>query len=139
MIELLFWPFMAALVINVSSGLVDWYDDGAHVAQRGGLNLVSGAGITVTSSDDPSNARVDLTVGVTARSGHVGVSTSATSSIVTHGLGSAPGQVLISPTTDTTGVAWWVSATSSTTFTITVNPSTSTTLGFDWRAMTTEN
>lgn len=138
-ITLVLVAFMAALVVNVSSGLVDWYDDGGHVAQRGGLNLVSGPGITVTSADDPTNSRVSVTVGVTARSGNATVTASATSTTVTHGLGSAPNQVLISPTTDTTGVSWWVSATSTTTFTIAVQPSTTTAVGFDWRAMSGEN
>tara|TARA_Y100000310_G_scaffold12791_2_gene13179 strand:+ start:2478 stop:2918 length:441 start_codon:yes stop_codon:yes gene_type:complete len=131
--------FMAALTVHVSNALVDMYDDGTHVAQRGGLNLISGAGITVTSADDAANNRVGLTVGVAARSGNAGVAPTETSAAVTHGLGSAPDQVILSPTTDTTGVDWWVSATSSTTFTITVRPSTTTSVGFDWRAMSTEN
>ena len=137
-IALVIIAFTAALVVHVSAALVDWYDDGTHVAQRGGLNLISGAGVTVTSTDDPTNSRVGLTVAVTARSGSATVAASATSASVTHGLGSAPGQILLTPTTNWSGLAWWVSATSTTTFTIRVSPATSTAIGFGWRAMSTE-
>ena len=40
---------------------IDEYDDSTHVAQRSGINLISGTGITVTSADDPTNSRVNFT------------------------------------------------------------------------------
>ena len=43
------------------NALVDWYDDSTHIAQRSGANFISGAGVTITSADDPTNSRVALT------------------------------------------------------------------------------
>jgi len=60
-----------------------------------------------------------------------------TSFSISHGLATTPSQVLITPTNSSMASAtWWVSAKSSTTFTITFStaPSSGTKLSFDWYA-----
>ncbi len=65
---LLFFAFLIAFVTNQNalprtfSAASDYYDDDTHVAQRAALNLISGAGITVTGVDDPANGQVDFTI-----------------------------------------------------------------------------
>ena len=41
---------------------VDFYEDGNSIAQRSGVNLISGTGITITGADDSGNQRVNYTV-----------------------------------------------------------------------------
>jgi hypothetical protein len=127
-----------ALIQQTAGGVFDIYDDGTLVAQRAGINLVSGRGVEVTSADDPGDTRVNLTVGVTARSGNATVGANVTTLEVTHGLGATPTRVLLSPTADTEGVRWWVSATTTTTFTIDMNATTTADVSFDWRAQQEE-
>src|SRR5205823_1607290 len=57
-----------------------------------------------------------------------------TSSVtVTHGLGVAPLRVYLSPTSDTQGRRWWVSAKGATTFTISLDSNAVTNpITFDW-------
>ncbi len=130
---------LVALISQTSGGLMDIYDDGTLVAQRGGINLVSGAGIAVTSADDPGNTRVNLTVGVTARSGTATVANGTTSIAVTHGLGSTPDRVLITPTADTNGITWWVDTVGATTFNIKMDSDPGADKTFDWRAFLEES
>lgn len=49
-----------------NSGLVDQYADSTHVAQRGGINLIGGSNVTVSSADDATNNRVNFTFASTA-------------------------------------------------------------------------
>ena len=137
-VAIVFFALMVAVINHTAQGVFDIYDDGTHVAQRNGLNLVSGTGITVTSADDPTNTRVNVTLAVTARSGTSTLTASATSTEVTHGLGSTPDQVLVSPTADTEGVRWWISTSTATTFTIEMNATTTANVTFDWRAQSEE-
>lgn len=54
---------------------------------------------------------------------------------VTHGLGVAPLRVYLSPTADTQGLRWWVSAKGASTFTITLSGNATTNpVTFDWKA-----
>ena len=132
-IAIVFFVLFVAVVDYRALGVIDFYDDGTSVVQRSGLNLVSGTGISVTSADDPTNNRVGLTVNTTARTGTATVSSNATSTSVTHDLGSALARVLLSPTTDTQALRWWVSATSSSAFTIEFNSTSTVDISFDWR------
>lgn len=53
---------------------------------------------------------------------------------VTHGLGVAPLRVFLSPTADTQGLRFWVSAKTATTFTITLSGNAVTNpITFDWQ------
>ncbi len=63
----------------------------------------------------------------------------ATSVNVTHSLASAPTRVRLTPTADTDGKDWWVSAKAATTFTITVDSASSGNLTFDWIAFIGED
>ena len=139
-IILFFGALFLAPQLNATtvSPLVDYALDATPVGQRTGLNITQGAGLTLTASDEPTNNRVTYTLRTSARSGEATVSAGATSAAVSHGLGSGPARVLLSPTSDTTGVSWWTSATSTSTFTITLSPATSTDVTFDWRAQAEE-
>jgi len=64
-IGIVFLALLVAVMDYNSTGLVDWYTDGTHIAQRGGQNLVAGTGITLTGADAPADARVNITAAVT--------------------------------------------------------------------------
>ena len=133
-LAVIFVVIALTLLRSSNVGLVDFYDDGTQVAQRSGLNLISGDGITVTGADDSTNSRVNVTIETSAASGTGTVSSSSTTVNVTHALGVTPSRVLITPGTDWTGTVWWVSAKTSTTFTVTINPAIGSDFTFDWRA-----
>ena len=131
--------FLAPQLNNTTvSPLVDYALDATPVAQRTGLNITEGAGLTLAAADEPTNNRVTYTLRTSARSGEATVSSGATSTAVTHGLSSGLARVLLSPTSSTAGVSWWTSATTTSTFTITLDPATSTDVTFDWRAQAEE-
>ena len=131
--------FMAPQLNNTTvSPLVDYALDSTPVAQRTGLNVAQGSGVTLTAADEPTNNRVTYTLRTSARSGGATVTSGATSTIVTHGLGSGPARVLLTPTSSAAGVSWWTSASSTSTFTIALSPATSTDVTFDWRAQAEE-
>ncbi len=50
----------------VSVEVLDFYRNSTHVAQRTGINLIEGAGITVTAADDVGDSRVNYTLGTAA-------------------------------------------------------------------------
>ena len=103
-------PFIALLIavsLHVSSGLVDWYGDSTHIAQRGGAHLISGAGILVSGADNPNSNRADL--------------------------GAAAQDVLLGPTTDTLGARFWVSSITATHFTIEINAAQASDISFSYR------
>jgi hypothetical protein len=54
-----------------------------------------------------------------------------TTFVVTHGYGSTPHLVILTPTTDTGGKRWWVDKTT-TQFTINIDSAYSSTIKFDW-------
>ena len=140
-VALVIIAFQIAVFAPASTlGLIDFYDDTTQVAQRSAINLVSGEGIVVTSSDSAANSRVSYTLaeGILAESGSATLAAAATTTVVTHGLGQAPDRVLVTPTSDTLGARWWVSATSTTTFTIEMNTTTASDVTFDWRAQEEE-
>lgn len=59
---------------------------------------------------------------------------------VTHNLYAAPSRVELTPTADTQGLRWWISAKGATTFTITLSGNAVTNpVTFDWRAWTWDN
>jgi len=72
---------------------------------------------------------------VTENNGTATITASATTVSVTHGLAATPTRVQLTPTTDTTGVRYWVSAKGATTFTITINATAASDISFDWKAM----
>lgn len=105
--------------------------------QRGDVRLVEGSNITITQD----NAASTITVATTAaKSGSATITAGGTSVAVTHGLGTTPTRVFLTPTTDW-GLAadpflrrWWVSAKGATTFTITISTAHGSDISFDWRA-----
>jgi hypothetical protein len=117
--------FMAPQLNSTTvSPLVDYALDATPVAQRTGLNIAEGAGIELSAADEPTDNRVTYTLRTSARSGEATVSSGATPTIVSHGLAAGPARVLLSPTSNTAGVTWWASATTTSTFTITLDPAT---------------
>ncbi|MHA1286991.1 MAG: right-handed parallel beta-helix repeat-containing protein [Candidatus Thorarchaeota archaeon] len=70
----------------------------------------------------------------TENSGTATITSGNTSVDVTHGLADTPTRVQLTPTTDTAGKRYWVSAKGSTTFTITIDSSHTADISFDWRA-----
>lgn len=53
-------------------------DDGSAMTQRSALNLISGAGITLTIADDSGNDETDVTIAVSAAGGGIDVSDGVT-------------------------------------------------------------
>ena len=74
----------------------------------------------------------------TENSGTSTIATDATSIVVTHGLAATPTRVQLTPTTDTAGKRYWISAKTATTFTITIDTSHTSDISFDWRAVVGE-
>lgn len=75
---------------------------------------------------------------VTENSGTATVTAGTTSVNVTHGLATTPTRVILTPTTDTGGKRYWVSAKGATTFTITIDSTHTSDISFDWRAQVGE-
>jgi len=67
-------------------------------------------------------------------SGTATITAGNTSVNVTHGLATTPTTVQLTPTTDTAGKRYWISAKGDTTFTITIDSSHTANISFDWRA-----
>ena len=121
-------------------GLIDWFRDGTQVSQRTSADFVGGAGVDITHSDSAGNNRITYTIteGVLAKSGIATVGANATTTDVTHGLGQAPDRILLTPRTNWDSVIWYVSASSTTTFTIRHQTATTTPVTYDWRAQEEE-
>lgn len=75
---------------------------------------------------------------VTENSGTATITAGQTSVNVSHGLAAAPTRVHLTPTTDTGGKRFWVSAKGSSTFTITIDSTHTADISFDWRAIVGE-
>jgi len=75
---------------------------------------------------------------ITENSGTATITAGDTSVDVTHGLAATPTRVQLTPTTDTAGKRYWVSAKGDTTFTITIDSSHTADISFDWRAVVGE-
>jgi hypothetical protein len=75
---------------------------------------------------------------VTENSGTATITAGQTSVNVTHGLATTPTRVVLTPTTDTAGRRYWVSAKGATTFTITIDSTHTADITFDWRAQVGE-
>ncbi len=134
-------PFVALLVavsVHIGGGMVDFYGDSTHTAQRGGVNFLSGTGISLSASDDPTNNRVNVTVRTGADSGAATIASGATSVAVSHTLGSSAARVQLTPSTDTLGARFWVSNITSTQFTINLHASQASDIDFHWRAQSEE-
>ena len=71
---------------------------------------------------------------ITENSGTATITAGQTSVAVTHGLAATPTRVILTPTTDTAGRRYWVSAKGATTFTITIDSTYTSDITFDWRA-----
>ena len=127
---------VALTLLRTSGASVDFYEDGTALGQRTGHNLVSGAGINITGTDAPANSRVNITVSAidNAASGSATVSSGNLFVMVTHGLGSTPDRVQLTPTTDPADAAWYVSSKGASQFAITLVATHSSDITFDWRA-----
>jgi hypothetical protein len=108
-----------------SRNVIDFYDNDEHIAQRSGLNLISGEDISISNTDDPANNRVNMTIGSASESGIGKVATSTTAITIPHSLGSIS-NVLITPLHNPRS-DFWISNTSTINFEITLSaPQTST-------------
>ena len=70
----------------------------------------------------------------TENSGTSTITAAQTSIDVTHSLVSTPSRIQLTPTTDTAGKRYWISAKGATTFTITIDSTHTSDISFDWRA-----
>jgi len=102
----------------------DLYDSGA----TGDLN---DAGTGTLKQHNKNLAGTGYT---TENSGTATITSGNTSVDVTHELADTPTRVYLTPTTDTAGKRYWVSAKGSTTFTITIDSSHTADISFDWKA-----
>ena len=134
-IAVIFVVIAFAIFPSKNTEVADFYDASTHLAQRSGLNLIGGDGITVTGVDDATNNRVNMTIATTEASGTATVTASNLFVMVTHGLGSTPDRVLLTPTTDPADAAWYVSAKNATQFAITLVAVHSSDITFDWLAI----
>jgi hypothetical protein len=75
---------------------------------------------------------------VTENSGAATITAGQTSVNVTHGLATTPTRVVLTPTTDTAGRRYWISAKGATTFTITIDSTHTADISFDWQAQVGE-
>jgi len=102
------------------------------------LNRMRGTQIQIVNSN--SDSIIKNNIGYTSEnsgSSEITGTGSDTSFTISHGLATTPSQVLVTPTNSSMASAtWWVSAKSSTTFTITFStaPSNGDKLSFDWYA-----
>ncbi len=134
-------PFVALMVavsVHIGGGMVDFYGDSTHTAQRGGVNFLSGTGMSLAASDDPTNDRINLTINIAADSGAASVTAGLTSLVVAHTLGADIARVQLTPSTDTLGARFWVSNITSSQFTINLNATQVSNVEFHWRAQTEE-
>ena len=129
-------PFIALLIavsIHVSGGLIDWYEDSTHIGQRGGAHFLSGAGISVSAADNPTDNRVAYTLATNADSGTATIAAGATTVAIAHDLGATGVQVQVTPSTDTLGARYWISSITSTHFSIDLNAAQGSDISFYWR------
>ena len=75
-IAVIFVVIAFAIFPSKNTEVADFYDDSTHLAQRSGLNLIGGDGITVTGVDDATNNRVNMTIATTEASGTATVTAS---------------------------------------------------------------
>lgn len=114
-----------------SRNVIDFYDNDEHIAQRSGLNLISGEDISISNTDDPANKRVNMTIGVASESG-IGSITATTESItIPHSLGSIS-NVLITPINNP-GSDFWISNTSTINFEISLSAAQTSTKNFYYK------
>jgi hypothetical protein len=96
-------------------------------------NVIYTAGKTITVVG--THTKVARNTGyVSEASGSATITAGNTSITVNHGLASTPVRVSLTPSTDTLGARWWISATSSTQFTISINASQASNISFHWFA-----
>jgi len=94
------------------------------------LNNTGGAII-----NEGTNTNIQHNQGYTTENSGTATITAGNTSIdVTHGLAGTPTRVYLTPTTDTAGRRYWVSAKGSSTFTITIDSSHTADISFDWKA-----
>jgi parallel beta-helix repeat protein len=87
-----------------------------------------------------ANTKAGYNIGyVTENSGTATITAGQTSVNVTHGLAAMPTRVQLTPTTDTAGKRYWISAKGATTFTITIDSTHTSDITFDWRAVVGED
>jgi len=114
-----------------STGGTAVFDAGTDTVVR--FNEFIGTGTAVSLNG--TGAKVSHNIGYTTEnSGTATITAGNTSVDVSHGLASTPTRVYLTPTTDTAGKRYWVSAKGSSTFTITIDSSHTADISFDWRA-----
>jgi len=102
-------------------------------------NLMYGATVANMLIVDPASALVRANMGyVTENSGTATITAGQTSVNVTHNLAATPTRVQLTPTTDTGGKRYWISAKGASTFTITIDSTYTSDIIFDWRAIVGE-
>ncbi len=92
-----------------------------------------------TSTSVLSQLKIDEKINhIVENSGASTITAGQTSVDVTHGLATTPTRVQFTPTTDTAGKRYWISAKGATTFTITIDSTHTSDIFFDWRAVVGE-
>ena len=113
-----------------SLNVIDLYDNGDHIAQRSGLNLIGGTDISVTSVDDPGNRRANITIASNSESGIGSIAATTESITIPHSLGSVSSVMLTA--LDNPLTHYWVS-TSTESIVISVENAQTTTKRFYYR------
>lgn len=87
-----------------------------------------------------ANTKARYNIGYTTESSGTATITAGQTSVnVTHNLAGAPTRVQLTPTTDTAGKRYWVSAKGSSTFTISIDSAYASDISFDWNAVVGED
>jgi|GEM_PF-6015658 len=97
-------------------------------------NVTSGGTVANLQDSGTSTIKRNNKGYVTENSGTATITAGQTSVDVTHGLATTPTRVILTPTTDTAGRRYWVSAKGATTFTITIDSTHTADLSWDWHA-----
>ena len=113
--------------------------EGTEVGTRGRINLIPGAGIDLTVTDDAGGDEIDVTVANVAAGssirGQASIANPATEVTVNHNLGTtpAPGTLQVSPSTqDAAESDWWLDDFTTLSFKIKVAATPTGTAFYDW-------
>jgi hypothetical protein len=97
--------------------------------------ITSGTPLTLAGNGNMVSRNIGY---VSENSGAATITAGQTSATVTHGLTITPTRVQLTPTADTGGKRYWISAKAANTFTITIDSPYTSDITFDWRAVVGE-
>lgn len=122
-------------------------DNQAVPTQKVGIYCNTGTDVVISNNTLKNNTVLQLSNNgtnttirdnygyVTSKTGAGTITAGGTSVNVSHGLAATPTRIIISPTTDTAGKRYWISAKAASTFTITIDSAAASDILFDWQAI----